>query len=308
MRRRARLRLASVRTRATGQELSLDIFLEGQGHSLPGEGREQPTQGLINTLTRRGNDAVGSGFNDDPLWLVLAAAAYLKETGDDSILDQPVACDNAEGSETSLHDHVRRSLEYTLARLGPHGLPLIGRADWNDCLNLNMFSKEPGESFQTTPNREGGVAESVFIAALFVIAAHERRGDRGRTGATRPTRRVAGTTPESMTRAIATHGWDGAWYRRAYDHMGARWARRVNDEGQIFIEPQGIAAMAGVGLADGHAAAALASVRERLATPHGIVLVQPAYTSVPRGAGRDHLVPARLQGERRPSSATRTRG
>jgi cellobiose phosphorylase len=228
-------------------------------------------------LTKRGNDAVGSGFNDDPLWLVLAVAAYLKETGDRSILDEAVPYDNEPGTEAPLYDHLRRAVDYTLARLGPHGLPLIGRADWNDCLNLNTFSAEPGESFQTTANRSGGVAESVFIAALFVIAARELaaiaglRGDEPRAARCRD-------AAATMARAVAAHGWDGAWYRRAYDYDGNPVGSAVNDEGQIFIEPQGMAVMAGLGLDDGRAAAALASVRERLATPHGILLVQPAFT------------------------------
>ncbi len=124
-------------------------------------------------LTKRGNDDIGSGFNDDSLWLVLGVAAYLKETGDFSILDEPAAYDNDAVSATPLYEHLQRSLRYSLNRLGPHGLPLIGRADWNDCLNLNCFSETPGESFQTTTNKSGGVAESVFIAALFVLAGLE---------------------------------------------------------------------------------------------------------------------------------------
>ena len=128
-------------------------------------------------LTKRGNDAVGSGFNDDPLWLVLAVAAYLKETGDWSILSEPVVYENRPGTEQPLAEHLQRCIQYTLDRLGPHGLPLIGRADWNDCLNLNCFSETPGESFQTTENRgEGRVAESVFIAGQFVLAAKEMAG------------------------------------------------------------------------------------------------------------------------------------
>ena len=124
-------------------------------------------------LTKRGNDAVGSGFNDDPAWLVLAVAAYLKETGDLAVLEEPVPFDNEPGTEQPLLEHLRRALEYTQDRLGPHGLPLIGHADWNDCLNLNCFSTTPGESFQTAQHREGGVAESVFIAGLFILAAEE---------------------------------------------------------------------------------------------------------------------------------------
>ena len=58
--------------------------------------------------------------------------------------------------------------------LGPHGLPLIGRADWNDCLNLNCFSSNPDESFQTTENKsEGTKAESLMIAGLFVMYGRE---------------------------------------------------------------------------------------------------------------------------------------
>jgi cellobiose phosphorylase len=229
------------------------------------------------SLTKRGNDAIGSGFNDDPLWLVLATAAYLKETGDLSILHEPVPYDNEPGSETPLYEHLRRSAGYTLERLGPHGLPLIGRADWNDCLNLNTFSEAAGESFQTAPVREGGVAESVFIAGLFVLAAAELEqvarllGDDGAAAEHRDAR-------ERMVEAVRLHGWDGGWFRRAYDHAGRPVGSAENDEGRIFVEPQGICVMAGIGLDDGRAAEALAAVREHLATPHGIVLVQPPYT------------------------------
>jgi cellobiose phosphorylase len=229
-------------------------------------------------LTKRGNDAVGSGFNDDPAWLVLAVVAYLKETGDLAILDEPVPYDNVEGSEQPLRDHLRRAIDYTLERLGPHGLPLIGRADWNDCLNLNCFSDSPGESFQTTQNREGGVAESVFIAGLFVLAAGELADLSTHLGDGPEAARLRAAA-SAMRAAVERHGWDGAWFRRAYDYFGEPVGSATNDEGQIFIEPQGMCVMAGIGLADGRAVAALDSVRERLATPHGIVLQQPAYST-----------------------------
>ncbi len=230
-------------------------------------------------LTKRGNDAIGSNFNDDPLWLVLSTAAYLKETGDWSILDEPVVYENTPGTEQPLYEHLERSLRYTLERLGPHGLPLIGRADWNDCLNLNAFSSEPGESFQTTTNKDGKVAESVFIAGLFVLAAEEMAQIAGRRGlgyaaSVQGYRRAAA----SMTEAVLAHGWDGEWYLRAYDDFGDKVGSRECQEGQIFIEPQGMCVMAGVGLEDGRARRALDAVAERLATPHGIVLQQPAYS------------------------------
>ena len=228
-------------------------------------------------LTKRGNDAIGSGFNDDPAWLVLAVCAYLRETGDLAILDEPVAYDNEAGTERPLSDHLRRAIDYTLERLGPHGLPLIGRADWNDCLNLNCFSDTPGESFQTTQNREGGVAESVFIAGLFVLAANELAAVADHQGDAAECTRLQAAA-ERMGRAVDAHGWDGAWFRRAYDFFGEPIGSATNTEGQIFIEPQGICIMAGIGLQDGRAATALAAVRERLATPHGIVLQQPPFT------------------------------
>jgi cellobiose phosphorylase len=227
-------------------------------------------------LTKRGNNDIGSGFNDDPLWLILGVAAYLKETGDTSILDALVPYDNDPGTEQPLYDHLQRSLRYTLDRLGPHGLPLIGRADWNDCLNLNCFSETPGEPFQTTENATGGVAESVFIAGQFVLAARELAGIAALVG--RPGQEYLDAA-EKMAGTIAEHGWDGAWFRRAYDFHGNVVGSASNDEGQIFIEPQGMCVMGGVGVEDGTAAKALASVRERLATPHGIILQQPAYSS-----------------------------
>jgi cellobiose phosphorylase len=228
-------------------------------------------------LTKRGNDAVGTGFNDDPAWLVLAVAAYLKETGDATILDERLPYDNVPGTEKPLYEHLQRAIGYTLDRLGPHRLPLIGRADWNDCLNLNCFSETPGESFQTTANREGGVAESVFIGGLFVLAAQEMAAIAGyrEDGAEASRCRTAAS---GMRGAVEEHGWDGAWFRRAYDYFGAPIGSAANDEGQIFIEPQGICIMAGIGVADGKASRALAAVRERLATPHGIMLHQPAFT------------------------------
>ena len=228
-------------------------------------------------MTKLGNNDVGSGFNDDPLWLVLAVSAYLKETGDWSILDEPVVFDNKPGSQTPLSEHIRRSIQYTLDRLGPHGLPLIGRADWNDCLNLNCFSDIPGQSFQTTTARDGKVAESVFIGGLFVLAAGEMAEIAGRSG--KPAEaQVYRDEQNKMIERVETSGWDGDWFRRAYDHFGEPLGSKECEEGQIFIEPQGMCVTAGIGLADGKALKALDSVAKRLTCEHGIVLLNPAYT------------------------------
>jgi cellobiose phosphorylase len=228
-------------------------------------------------LTKRGNNDIGGGFNDDPLWLIVGVSAYLKETGDCSLLDQPVPYDNEPGSEAPLYDHLLRSFSYTLERLGPHGLPLIGRADWNDCLNLNCFSSTPGQSFQTTTNKDGEVAESVFIGALFVHAGRELAEIAKRSGLAAESASYLDKVA-TMELAVLEHGWDGDWFLRAYDDFGNKVGSQECEEGKIFIESNGFCVLAGIGLEDGKAARALAATREHLATPHGIVLHQPAYS------------------------------
>ena len=228
-------------------------------------------------LTKRGNNGIGGDFNDDPHWLIVGVSAYLKETGDWSILDEQVPYDNRPGSETPLYDHLQRSFRYTLDRMGPHGLPLIGRADWNDCLNLNCFSNTPGMSFQTTTNQDGKVAESVFIAGLFVLAARELSAIALRSGHPNDTPSYL-VAAEAMEKTILDCGWDGEWFLRAYDSLGAKVGSKECEEGKIFIESNGFCVLAGIGLNDGKAAQALASVHTHLATEHGLVLHQPAYS------------------------------
>ena len=228
-------------------------------------------------LTKKGNLAVGSGFNDDPLWLIAGTDAYLRETGDWSILDENVDFDNDPALAQPLLEHLRRSFRYTLTHLGPHGLPLIGRADWNDCLNLNCFSAHPGESFQTTGPSEGPVAESVFIGGMFVKYGRAWAAICRHLGLDAEAEE-AEQAVAAMERTLLTAGWDGAWFRRAYDAFGQVVGGKECEEGQIFIEPQGMCVMAGVGKESGEAALALESVRERLDTKYGIVLLQPAYT------------------------------
>ena len=228
-------------------------------------------------LTKKGNLAVGSGFNDDPLWLIAGTDAYLRETGDWSILDEAVAFDNDPALAQPLLEHLRRSFDYTRTHLGPHGLPLIGRADWNDCLNLNCFSEHPGESFQITGPSEGPVAESVFIAGMFVKYGRAWTAICRRLGLAQEA--AAGDEAiAAVEKAVLDAGWDGAWFRRAFDAFGQVVGGKACDEGQIYIEPQGMCVMAGIGKETGEAAKALESVKERLDTKYGIVLLQPAYT------------------------------
>jgi cellobiose phosphorylase len=228
-------------------------------------------------LTKRGNAEVGGNFNDDPLWLILSVSAYIKETGDWSILDESVPYDNDESKATDLFEHLSRSFGFTTNNLGPHGLPLIGRADWNDCLNLNCFSTNPNESFQTTENKEGGTAESLMIAGQFVLYGREYvrlcklRGLEAEADA-------AQIHVDAMVESVKQHGWDGDWFLRAYDSYGKKVGSHENEEAQIFIESQGFCTMAEIGKDEGLCEKALDSVKERLDTEHGIVLNNPAFT------------------------------
>jgi cellobiose phosphorylase len=228
-------------------------------------------------LTKRGNGDVGTGFNDDPLWLIAFTTAYVRETGDVSILTEPVPFDNVTGTEQPLFEHLRRSISFVLSNLGPHGLPLIGRADWNDCLNLNCFSEYPDTSFQTAENIDGKNAESVFLAAMFVIYGKEYAELCRRFGSSGEADDVLRST-ESIKQAVLSHAWDGEWFLRAYDAFGNKVGSSECAEGQIFIEPQGFCTMAGIGVEEGLAGRALASVKQRLTTQCGIELLSPCYT------------------------------
>lgn len=228
-------------------------------------------------LTKKGNSDIGSGFNDDPLWLIAGTAAYIKETGDLSILDEMVDFNNDPALAKPLSEHLKRSFDYTLTHLGPNGLPLIGRADWNDCLNLNCFSKEPGESFQTFGPSEGPVAESVFIAGMFVKYGKEYAKINRLLGNTSEADRALKAVDE-MYQTVLTAGWDGEWFLPAYDATGEKIGSKECEEGKIYIEPQGFCVLADIGVKEGHAKKALDSVKEHLDTKYGIVLQQPAYS------------------------------
>ena len=228
-------------------------------------------------LTKKGNSDIGSGFNDDPLWLIAGTSAYVRETGDTSILTEQVPFDNDETKAQPLMAHLKRSFDYIVSHKGPHALPLIGRADWNDCLNLNCFSEHPGESFQTFGPSEGPVAESVFIAGMFVKYGEEYAqlcelmGDEKEAG-------YARAEVQKMYDAIVKDGWDGDWFVRAYDAYGKKIGSRECEEGQIYIESNGFCPLAGIGVKEGLAKKALDSVKEKLDTKYGVMILQPAYT------------------------------
>ena len=228
-------------------------------------------------LTKKGNDQTGSDFNDDPLWLVLSTCSYIKESGDTSILDEQIGYADVEGSKDTVLHHLETSLKYTRTHVGPHGLPLIGHADWNDCLNLNCFSTEPNESFQQAGDTTDSVAESVMIAGLYLYACQEMKALY--TFLAKP---VAASTVQkhydTMLEAVETNAWDGEWYRRAYDAFGKPVGSKACEEGKIFIESQGWCLLGGAGKDNGRARQSIESVHQHLFTPNGIILQQPAFS------------------------------
>ena len=227
-------------------------------------------------LTKKGNADIGSGFNDDPLWLIAAAAAYIKETGDYSILAESTPYDSDPSKATDFMEHLRRSFNYTIKHLGPHGLPQIGRADWNDCLNLNCFSEEPGESFQTFGPSEGPNAESVFIAGMFVKYGKDYAEICRHRGLDNEADEAAKAISQ-MEKTVLDAGWDGEWFLRAYDHYKHKIGSKECEDGKIFIEPQGFCVIAEIGKEDGYCLKAMQSVEKYLDTKYGIVLLQPPY-------------------------------
>ncbi|HMD61380.1 MAG TPA: glycosyl hydrolase family 65 protein, partial [Opitutaceae bacterium] len=230
-------------------------------------------------LTKKGNADVGGGFNDDPLWLIPSTCAYIRETGDTAILSEPCGyADTAGSGETLLH-HIETSMAYTLRNRGPHGLPLIGHADWNDCLNLNCFSTEPNESFQVTGDIAGSKAESVMIAGLFLYAARELAGLYRFLGSSADASRVDGYHA-GMLKTVEEQAWDGAWYTRAFDAESRPVGSRTCDEGKIFIESQAWCVLGGAGQGNGRARKALQAVEKHLYRRDlGCALQWPPYST-----------------------------
>ena len=264
--------------------------LTGFVHQIPERARERiidiastqfPDGGCYHQyqpFNKRGNNDIGGGFNDDPMWLILGTVSYIKETGDFGILNEMVPFDNDMSVARSLFDHLTVSFDHVVNNLGPHGLPLIGRADWNDCLNLNCFSNDPNESFQTTENKtEGSKAESVMIAGLFVVYGRDYLELCKKLGKNKEAER-AQKHVDNMVDVIKKHGWDGEWFIRAYDYYGRKIGSNENEEAKIFIESQGWCTMAGIGKEEGLCTKALNAVKERLDSRYGIVLNNPAFT------------------------------
>ena len=235
-------------------------------------------------LTKKGNSDIGGDFSDDPLWMILSVGSYIKETGDWSILDEKVPYDNDESKAKTMLDHLTVSFYHIVNNLGPHGLPLAMRADWNDCINLSCFSDTPGESFQTYTNpkfaAEGGyskTAESVMVATLFTYVGPTFVGILKHLGKGAEAEKAQAEI-DKMKKNVMASAFDGDWFIRAYDANGNKMGSKECEEGKIFIEPQGFAVMSEIGKEEGADIKTLNSIDKYLNTKYGLVLNNPAYT------------------------------
>jgi len=208
-------------------------------------------------LTKKGN---GRGYSDDHLWLVLSTASYIKESGDIDFLSEEVPFDT--GNKSSMYEHLERAIDYSVKNVGPHGIPKIGFADWNDCLNLNM---DHGQDR----------AESVMVGMMLVLAAREMARMAELYGKNDDATKYINIA-KSMSETINKEAWDGAWYVRAFDDNGNPVGSSKNKEGQIYLEPQPWAVMSGVAN-DERAKKCMNSVKKYLATEHGVMILQPSY-------------------------------
>lgn len=248
-------------------------------------------------LTKKGNNEIGGDFSDDPLWMILSTAQYIKETGDYSILDEMVPYDNDESKAQTMMHHLKQSFWHVAKFVGPHGLPLAMRADWNDCLNLSCHSDVPGESFQTYTSPKYGedkfsrTAESVMVAAMMSYIGPEYVALCRYKGLDDEAVK-AQSEIEIMNKNTMEFGWDGEWFLRAYDDFGNKVGSHECEEGKIFIEPQGFAVMGGLGRDSGKEILTLNSVKKYLDSKYGLVLNNPAFTKYYKEYGEISTYPA----------------
>ncbi len=201
-------------------------------------------------------------YGDDHLWIVLAVCAYLRETGDYAYLDEEITFYDKslpldQREKGTVLEHLTRSLAYTKAHCGQHGLPQLGFADWNDTVNL------PGE------------AESLMIASLYgaaLLEMIELNAHLGNDDLAQSYR----NDHAAMAAIVNEHGWDGEWYRRYYTAEGTPIGSKENSHGKIYTNGQSWPVIAGFATPE-RAKQALDSVDKHLNTKFGIKLSTPGY-------------------------------
>jgi len=223
---------------------------------------------------------------DHPVWLTVTVADYIKETGDVAILKQdvPYLKDRwikgweldlnwkggavTDGSGT-LFEHLEKNLDFTFNDVGPHGIPRIGHADWNDALDAAGI-KHKGETVWLA---------MALVRSLKILAELARligKDDKAKLFLERAA---------EMTKRINELAWDGEWYLYGWTDDEKPFGSKVNEEGKIYLNTQSWAILAGV--ADpARQKKLLASVDRELDGPHGLALFDPAYSTWDGSLGR----------------------
>lgn len=212
-------------------------------------------------------------FSDDHLWLLLSVPAYIKETGDFAFLEEVVPF--ADQEEATVYEHLRRALEFSWKKRGPHGLLLGLAADWNDCINLK------------------GKGESVWSTFLYYRALTEFIELARRTGKDADVKLFTERRAE-IKELIDTHAWDGEWFLRGYLDSGRKLGGRESEQSKIFLNSQSWAVFSGAASGE-KARMALDSMHRYLVTEHGIVLNHPAYRDTDNEIGAITSFPAGLK-------------
>lgn len=215
-------------------------------------------------------------YSDDHLWLIFSVASYIKETGDAAFLNKPVPFES--GKEEPMYDHLARAVDYTMNNLGPHGLPLMFFADWNDCLNLGGSKNK---------------AESVMVAQMLVAAAYEMTKLAKISGRSQNMKKYEAIA-EKMKENINKYAWDGSWYLRGFtddeEPVGSSKCR----EGQIYLETQPWAVISGTAQEE-RAKKCMDSVKKYLATEYGIMILTPPYSQFHPELGSISIYPPGLK-------------
>jgi len=192
---------------------------------------------------------------DDALWLFPTVFKYVAETGDLAFLDEVIPF--ADKDEGSVYEHLKRAINFSLERLGPHGTPAGLHADWNDCLRLGK-------------NGESSFVAMQFYYALRILKLFAvRRQD---SGYEKYLDNMLSETEEKLQRLY----WDNDRFIRGFRETGEKIGQASDPETNLWLNPQSWAVISGLATKE-QAKAAMDNVYERLNTPYGAILMDPPF-------------------------------
>ena len=196
--------------------------------------------------------------SDDCMWLFNTIPALIKETGNLDYFDKVLPY--ADKGEDTVLNHLKRAIEFSLNRLGKHGMPCGLSADWNDCLVLG----HDGETVFVAMQLRYALATYIEICSMKSLNSEITWAE---------------AHLSTLDKNIDAHAWDGKWYRRAFRVDGYMFGSNENEEASIFLNPQTWSVLSGH--ADSNKAQqAMASVNQRLATDAGLMVLDPPVTKL----------------------------